>query len=162
MKQFLKKEDIQLINGGYLSGKDGSPITNSSFVQNQLHAEYICTFAEMAKGKSFKAAKADSLEDFKESVLEALSAKDVQFVKAPESISRPTTDALAKEALSWMDHIENKDKAAKINSFLQQFTPLHEFEEFGLFFEQGIVKLRKIYTMKEVIDAVEKVIDLLD
>ena len=52
--------------------------------------------------------------------------------------------------------------SSKINKFLSQFNIVNEFEEFGLFFDQDIVKLNKIYTIKEITAAVKAVIDLLD
>jgi len=71
------------------------------------------------------------------------------------------TKKLADEAMAFMTFQENSTKVDKVNSFLQQFSVLAEFEEFGLFFSEDIVKLNRIYTMDEVIEAVTEVIDLL-
>lgn len=161
-KQFLKKEDLQLVNGGYLSNKEGAPVYNAEFVTAQKHAEYVVTFAKMAENKDFKGKVADSLQDLKNQVSKLLDENQaIQFVKKPKPVSRPTGDKLAKEALDFISFQEDSSKVEKINAFMQQFKVLGEFEEFGLFFEEEIVKLNKIYTIKEVIDAVTKTIDLV-
>jgi hypothetical protein len=163
MKQFLKKSELQLINGGYLSNKDGKPVYNEDFVNAQQHAEYIVMFAKLAKGKNFKDQKADSISDLRKEVSDFLSKnKKTTFVEKPKSIKRPTTDKLADEALEFIKFQKDSTRVDKINNFLQQFNILNEFEEFGLFFDDGIVKLNKICTLKEVVDAVTETIDLLD
>lgn len=162
MSKFLKVTDVQLANGGYLStGKDNLPINHGGFVKAQKHAEYICTFAELAKGKDFEGKKADSLDDLKAKVAEALATKATVYVKAPKKVSQKTTKAVADEAMAFMNWKEESSKAEKMNEFLQQFDVLNDFEVNGLFFEDGIVKLNKIYTMKEIIKAVETTIDLV-
>jgi hypothetical protein len=161
-KQFLKKADLQLANGGYLSNSEKNPVFNAEFVTAQKHAEYIVTFAQMAKGKDFKGKKADSLDELKAKVSKMVEGSQVtEFVAKPKTVNRPTGDKLAKEALDFISFQADTSKVEKINAFLQQFKVLGEFEEFGLFFEEEIVKLNKIYTMKEVIDAVTETIDLV-
>jgi hypothetical protein len=162
MKKFLKATDLQLVNGGYLSNKEESPVTNEAFVKAQKHAEYIITFAKLAKGKTFVAKKADSLSDLKAEVSKALAAKKTAYVAVPTKPGMKTTDTLAKEAMAFLDFGKDVNKAKKINEFLSQFDVLKEFEDFGLFFEDGIVKLNKIYTVKDVVTAVEATIDLLE
>ena len=44
---------------------------------------------------------------------------------------------------------------------MQQFKTLQDFETVGLFFDQGIVKLNKIYTVEEILNAVTETIELL-
>jgi hypothetical protein len=63
--------------------------------------------------------------------------------------------------LAFIDFQETSSKVNKVNNFLQQFTVLHDFETFGLFFTQDIVKLNKIYTVAEIKQAVTEVIDLI-
>ena len=163
MKEFLKKDQVRLVNGGYLSNGDEKPRFNSEFVAAQQHAEYINTFAKMAKDKDFKGKQADSVTDLKAEVTNLLNAsKAIPFVDAPKDIKRPTTTKLADEAMAFMKFTESSSKVEKINSFLQQFAILNEFENYGLFFEEDIVKLNKIYTMAAVIAAVTETIELLD
>jgi hypothetical protein len=161
MRTFVKKQELQLLNGGFLSDKKGNPVSNQSFVEIQKHAEYIITFAQLAKGKDLKGKEAYSLKQLKEDVSNALSKKSVSYLSQPEKINRELTDKLKKEALSFMSYQSDLSKVEKINKSLQQFNLLKEFEEFGLFFEQDIVKLNKIYTVDEVVEAVSEVIDLL-
>jgi hypothetical protein len=160
-KQFLTAKDIQLLNGGYLSNKEGQPINNEQFVKAQRHAEYVVTFATLAKGKDFKGKKADSLTELEAEVKALLATKQKTFVSKPTEVKKPLTAQLAEEAMAFMTFQENSSKVDKINSFLQQFEILDEFSEFGLFFESDIVKLNKIYTMEEIVSAVTEVIDLL-
>jgi len=161
-KQFLKKADLQLANGGYLSNKDKSPVNNAEFVTAQRHAEYIVTFAKMAKGKDFKGKKADSIDELRSAVSKLVQGNQaIEFVAKPDTVKRPTGDKLAKEALAFISFQDDSSKVKKINDFLQQFKVLNEFEEFGLFFEEDIVKLNNIYTLKEVVDAVTETIDLI-
>ena len=162
MSTFLKSSEVKLINGGYLSGKDDAPVDNYEFVDAQKEAEYICTFADMAKGKNFKGVKADSLIDVKAQVTEFLNKKDlVIYAEKPEEVARPVTSSLAKEALAFMEYGETMTKVEKVNQFMQKFNTLNDFEKHGLFFSSGIVKLNKIYTVQEIKDAVMNVIDLM-
>lgn len=161
-KKFLKSNEIQLLNGGYLSDMDKNPIYNKSLVDCLKHAEYVVTFANLAKGKDFKGKKADSIEDLKKELNDLLFSKNVtEFVKKPTSVERPITAQLKEEAMSFLNFHTETEKVDKINKFLQQFNVLKEFEDFGLFFEDEIVKLNKIYTLQEVVDAVTQTIDLV-
>lgn len=163
MKNFIKKDELQLINGGYLSNLEGNPVYNKAFVDLQKSADYIVNYAKLAKTKDFVGKKADTLASLELEVRELLSkSKAIEFVSRPETVKRPTTDKLKLEALSFMTFQENSSKVDKINKFLQQFKVLVEFEEFGLFFTEDIVKLNKIYTLEEVVNAVTETIDLLN
>jgi len=161
-KVFLKIDQIQLINGGYLSTKEGNPVSNEAFVIAQKHAEWVVTFAELAKGKDFTSKQADTLIALQIEVRNALAKKTTKFVAEPKEVTRELNSKLAKEALAFINYQEDISKVSKINQFLQQFEVINEFEEFGLFFEQEITKLNKIYTMDEVVKAVTSVIDLLN
>lgn len=161
MKNFLKSADLQLVNGGYLVNKENTPVFHAGFVDAQKHADYIITFAQMAKGKDFVGKKADSLSELVSSVKSAMDKKAIKFVDSPKEHKGDLTEKLAKEAMGFMNFKKDSSKVDKINAFMQQFEVLHEFEEFGLFFEEDIVKLQKIYTVKEILEAVDSVIDLL-
>jgi hypothetical protein len=162
MNTFLKNNELQLINGGYLSDSKGNPVSNDAFVKAQQHAEYIVTFANLAKGKDFNGKKADTLSSLENEVIKYLNEqRPVTFIEKPKEVSRPVTKSLAKEALAFIDFQETSSKVNKVNNFLQQFTVLHDFETFGLFFTQDIVKLNKIYTVAEIKQAVTEVIDLI-
>ena len=160
MKTFLTQDKVELKNGNHLFNGE-NPVTNAEFVKAQQAAEYVIKFAELAKGKSFKDVKAYNLGQLRMEVMEALSQKDEVFVQKPTAVDQPLTKQLAEEALSFINFKENSTKIDQINAFMQQFKVLREFEEVGLFFSQDIVKLNKIYTLAEVLNAVTETIDLL-
>ncbi len=162
-KIFVKKNELELVNGGYLvTGKEQTPVFNREFVAVQKHAHWVVTFAAKAKGKDFVGKKADSIESVRREVVEALTDNEVKYVKTPKLAKQDITDKLQKEALAFMSYKDEESKINKINRFLQQFNIIQEFEEFGLYFEEDICKLSKIYTIEEIVASVTEVIDLLD
>lgn len=161
MSTFIKKDGLQLINGGYLSTKEEKPVTNEAFVAAQKRAHYVVTFAKHAKNKDFVGKKADSLEQMIADVNAELATSATEYVSKPKKVKQKLTEELAAEAKAFMNFQDESSKADKINDFLQEFNIINEFEEFGLFFNDGIVKLPKIYSVKEITDAVSQVIDLL-
>jgi len=164
-KVFLNSAEVE-INKGYLSAvnKEGkvSPISNKEFVTAQKLAEYVTTFAEKAKGKNFKVNKIDSLEDLKTEVYTSLATKDTKYLKSPKKVEKKLTEQLANEALSFINYTEESSKVDKINTYLQRFNVINEFEDIGLFFEPEIIKINKIYTIKEITKAVTSIIELVD
>ena len=162
-KIFVKKEELALINGDYLVIKEKeTPVYNEQFIAVQKHAEWVVTFAEKAKGKDFVGKQADSIADVKAEVMKALVSKGVEYVKGPKDVKQDLTEKLKEEALAFIKFQGESSKTEKINKFLQQFNTLNEFSEFGLYFEEDICKLNKIYTIEEVVNAVTEIIDLLD
>lgn len=159
--KFLKKTEVKLANGGYLLDSKESPVFNQEFVTAQQSADYIVTFAKLAKTKNFTATKVDTLEDLKAEVTKVLKDKTVKFVEAKTPEAGELTLKLKAEAMNFMEAVEGNDKTEKVNAFLQQFAILKDFEEFGLYFTDGIVKLDKIYTLDEIIEAVNETIELL-
>ena len=162
-KIFVKKEELTLVNGGYVvTGKNETPVYNEQFITVQKHAEWVVTFAEKAKGKDFVGKVPDSIESVKEEVRKALSSKGVEYVKSPKKVKQDLTEKLQEEALAFIKYQGESSKTEKINKFLQQFNIIQEFEEFGLYFEEDICKLNKIYTIEEIVAAVTAVIDIID
>ena len=162
-KIFVKKEELTLVNGGYLVIKEKeTPVYNEQFIAVQKHAEWVVTFAEKAKGKDFVGKVPDSIESVKEEVRKALSSKGVEYIKAPKKVKQDLTEKLQEEALAFIKYQGESSKTEKINKFLQQFNIIQEFEEFGLYFEEDICKLNKIYTIEEIVAAVTAVIDIID
>lgn len=162
-KIFVKKEELTLVNGGYVvTGKNETPVYNEQFITVQKHAEWVVTFAEKAKGKDFVGKAPDSIESVKEEVRKALSSKGVEYVKAPKKVKQDLTEKLQEEALAFIKYQGESSKTEKINKFLQQFNIIQEFEEFGLYFEEDVCKLNKIYTIEEIVAAVTAVIDIID
>ena len=162
-KIFVKKEELALINGGYLVIKEKeTPVYNEQFITVQKHAEWVVTFAEKAKGKDFIGKQADSIADVRAEVMKALANKGVEYVKSPKKVKQDLTEKLQEEALAFIKYQGESSKTEKINKFLQQFNIIQEFEEFGLYFEEDICKLNKIYTIEEIVKAVTEVIDIID
>ena len=161
-KTFVKKSQLKVVNGGYLvTGKDEKPVTHEGFVAAQKRAEYVITFANLAKDKDFKGKEAYSLSQLKSDVNKTLSSKGTTYVETKEVSKGELTEKLATEALAWINGYNDNSNAEKINKFLQEFNVINEFEEFGLYFDEGIVKLNKIYTIEEIKEAVKSVIELL-
>ena len=162
-KIFVKKDDLTLVNGGYVvTGKNETPVYNEQFIAVQKHAEWVVTFAEKAKGKDFVGKQADSIADVKAEVMKALASKGVEYVKGPKNVKQDLTEKLKEEALAFIKFQGESSKTEKINKFLQQFNIIQEFEEFGLYFEEDICKLNKIYTIEEIVTAVTSVIDVIE
>lgn len=160
MKQFVKSTDLKIENGGYLLA-NGNPVGHAEFVKAQQSAEYVVKFAELAKGKNFKQVKVDSLDELRSEVMAALSQKSIEFIEAPAPVERPLTKQLTAEAMAFIGFQDDVQKTSKVNEFMQQFAVLHDFEQNGLYFDQEIVRLNRIYTVKEITDAVMSCIDLL-
>ena len=160
--KFVKQKELQLLNGGYVSDKDGNPISNSDFIHAQRRAEYVVTFAKLAKGKNFTKTKVDSIKELTAEVMDAISKKnEISFVDAPKKPKLTTKTKLAEEALAFVKYGEDVEKVSQINEFLSEFEILKDFEDHGLFFDEGVVKLNKVYTLKEVVDAVTETIDII-
>lgn len=163
-KQFIKQGELKLIGSGYLCNSKDEPITNGEFVSAQKNAEFVIIFAEKAKGKDFKGKEADDLNKFRNEIWDLLNGnKTKAYIIAPEKPKTTTGDKLKEEALAWIGYQGNIEKTKKVNEFLNKFNSIAEYEEFGLYFSQPDqpVKLNKIYTIEEIVKAVNQVIDLL-
>jgi len=162
-KQFLTSKEVFVVKGYLSSEKDKvQPIGNAAFIAAQKEAEYIITFAKMAKGKDFFGKQPDSITELKNEVLNALSSKGVDYIEKPKKTEQKVTNQLKKEAYAFMQYLEDTENIRKVNNILQKFNVVHEFEEVGLFFDDEIVKIDKIYTIKEIVDAVKSVINIID
>ena len=161
-KKFVKKEELALVNGGYVViAEKETPVYNEDFIFMQKHAEWVVTFAEKAKGKDFKGKVADTLESVKAEVRAALDNNSREYVKLPKKGKGDIHEKLQEEAMAFIKWDEKSSKVNEVNKFLQKFNIIQEFEEFGLYFEEKVCKLNKIYTMDEIIKAVEATIDLI-
>lgn len=162
-KQFLEAAEVE-IKKGYLSvkGSKVQPIFNEKFVEAQRYAEYVITFAEKAKDKDFNGKEADNLQAVINEAREALKAPATTYLKEPKKPENTLQKQLKEEALDFISYEESKEVNEKVNNYMQRFNSIQEFEEVGLFFEEDIVKLNKIYTIKDIVKAVKSIIDLLD
>lgn len=161
-KIFVKSAELALVNGGYVvTGKSQTPVFHEEFIKLQKHAEWIVTFAEKARGVDFVGKLPASIEAVKCEVNKALAGSGVEYVPKPEKVEREVSDKLLAEAMAFVKYTGESSKVEKINKFMQTFNVIKEFEEFGLYFEEGICKLNKVYTIEKIVTAVKEVIDLL-
>lgn len=162
-KTFVKKDQLVLVNGGYLVTKKGeTPVFNEDFFLAQKAAEWVITFAEKARGKDFIGKEPDSLDDVVAETEKALSDSGVEYLKMPKEVKTDLTDKLRQEAMAFIKYDGEVSKTEKVNAFLQQFNIIQEFEEFGLYFEEDICKLGRIYTIEEIVEATTAVIDIIE
>jgi len=153
--KFLKKDQIDLVNGGYLviKGTD-TPVQHAEFCRLQEEAHYLVSLANKVRGVDFTPKTVKSFAEYKAEVVKEINSQKRQYVAKPEEVAQPTAEKLQKEAMAWMESQKNISKAEKLNTLLQKFNVIADFEEFGLFFGEGITKLSKIYTVAEITDAV--------
>ena len=160
--KFLTQKEVTLKQAGYLvnSTNNESPIINEEFVQAQEVAHYFVTLADRIKDKNFKVETPDSFDEICLQVsMENFAATKPKYVEDGEEPKTAIKDKLVKESLAWLKFRENKSKNELINNKMQAFNVLKEFEEFGLFFSEGVVKLEKIYTVAEILKAVTLIIE---
>lgn len=151
--QFLTANQVSLINGGYLSNsKTKEPIHNYDFCNAQRKAAFLDKLSKEVEGKSFETVKGECFSQIFEKALTDFNAsKQVTYVATPAEPDQKLTIDLRNEALAWIGHQEDKGKTERINQRMQEFNPLVDFEKHGLFFDQGIIKLDKIYTVEEIV-----------
>lgn len=156
--KFLKNKDISLVNGGYLvTTNEETPINHKEFVAKQREVHSLILLAKKVKVTDFTIKKPVSFAALlAETSQEINTLEQKQFVAVPTAPELSMTADLQKEAMSWLKFEKTKNVTEKINRLLQNFNILNEFEEFGLYFsEDSIVKLTKIYSMNEVVEAIK-------
>lgn len=161
--EFLTSAELKLNKGGYLvaniNGKD-KPITHEGFVKEQKSAEYLVKLSEAIKDKNFKAGEVADLAAIKAEVLNAINSKNtVEYVKEPKKPTSKANDEIVKFALDFVKYEEDKSKVKKVNSILQEFNTINDVENVGEYFSEGLVKLNKIYSIKEIIEAATIYVD---
>lgn len=151
---FLKKTDLSLKNGGYLTTGKDKPVTHEAFVEQQVRAHYLVTLANKVKNANFKQVEVDSFTSILKEVKEELANSTHVYVNSPKAPVRKITNSLTNETLAWVKFQEGVGTSERINTMMQEFNTLNEFEEFGLYFTEGIVKLNGIYSVAQVLKAV--------
>lgn len=159
MSRFKTQADVVLLNGGYLSDKGTKkPVNNTDFVKAQQSAHRLALIAQAIQGKNFTPCEVADINAIIAEVDAGLkTTQATEFVKVKAPKEGKLTAQLAAEALAWDADQEKASTNEAINARLQEFTVVNEFETHGLFFKSGIVKLEKIYTMKEIIATVKAV-----
>lgn len=154
--KFLKNNELELVNGGYLVATEGQvPVNHKEFVQLQKEAHYLVNLANTVRSTNFEVKEAITFDDVVKQVTLKLNDEKRTYVTVPEAEKTPTLDKLQKEALAWLSNVDGERKAEKLNRILQKFNILAEFEEFGLYFSTDkIVKLQALYTLEQIVEAV--------
>lgn len=154
--KFVTKSDLSLKAGKYLiSGENETPVFNYEFVKIQEEAHYLVNLASKVKDADFTVKTVKSFEQIVNEVKTELNNNKKVYVSGSEEVEMPLTNKLKDEALSWLKSQATNNKSEKLNSILQKYNLLSEFEEFGLYFsEDKIVTLNKIYTMDDIIKAI--------
>ncbi|MFT5875739.1 MAG: hypothetical protein ACI8WT_004735 [Clostridium sp.] len=151
MSKFLNAKELDLINGGYVSNKEGKPVTNKEFIKLQKKAEWLVVLAAKMKGKNFNGEVAVNINDLMSETTNELNSVVIEeFVKMPKAPKDGLAAKLAKEAMDFVGFHKETAVSTHINSKLQEFRVINEFELHGLFFTSGVSKLNKIYTMAEI------------
>ena len=153
--KFLNKETVVVNAAGYLVDDKGTPVNHEEFVKLQVEANYLITLAGKVKVADFKGKAPDSYQAIVQQVAKELAQNQVTYVSKPETVDTPITNQLQAEALAWLENKGGEAKAEKINRIMQKYNTLKDFQDFGLYFTDGIVKLPKIYTVEEILEAVK-------
>lgn len=156
--KFITKDQLELANGGYLVEKGTtSALNHIGFVEAQNKAHYYVALSQKVSKSDFKGAIPASFSKLAQEVASEISAdKAAVYVNKPDAPKLNMTDSLAAESLAWLDFEKSKVTTDKVNSIMQDFNVMAEFEQFGLYFsEDSLVKLNKIYTTEEVVEAVK-------
>lgn len=162
--EFLTNKQIKLNAAGYLvSAESKQPITHKAFVEQQKSAEYLVKLSTAIKDCNFKEGKVDSLESIKQEVRNAINAANTtSYLSEPTEPKSKVQDELLKFALDFDKFHDDKDRVQTINRIMQQFNSINDVETVGEYFEQGLVKLSKIYTIAEILEAATIQVDKLD
>lgn len=152
--KFLKNNELQLVNGGYLVTGE-TPVNHTEYVNLQKEAHYLVNLANTVRATNFEVKEAITFDQVVKQVTLGLNNEKRTYVDAPKATATPTLDKLQKEALAWLGNKENEGKTEKLNRIMQKFNIIAEFEEFGLYFSTDkIVKLQALYTLEQIVEAV--------
>lgn len=154
---FLKLSEVTLNPAGYLVATEtNKPVNHKEFAEQQKRAHYVVKLAEAIKDKNFKPCQVDDLDAITRKVQAELDASDVtNYVAAPEKPTSKVQEELVQFALDFASYDDKKAQADKINTFMQTFNAINNTEQFGEYFNEGLVKLNKIYSISEILEAVK-------
>lgn len=155
---FLKSDSLGLQNGGYLIGA-GKPVTNKKFVEEQEKAHKAIVLASVLKTKNFKEVRPDSFVDALRETEQLLETSQLRTYQDKSTVNTPMMSELKREALAWLQNEGKANNTDKLNSVMQQFNTIADFEEFGLYFEEGVTKLHNIYTIDQILEAYKLIVE---
>lgn len=154
--KFLKNNELELVNGGYLVSTEGqTPVNHDEFVTLQKEAHYLVSLADKVRATDFEVKEAITFDSVVREVTEKLNDEKRVYVEKATAQATPTLDALQKEALAWLVNKKDEGKTEKLNRIMQKFNVIAEFTEFDLYFSTDkIVKLQALYSLEEILEAV--------
>lgn len=157
--EFLKAKELKLNEAGYLvSTVTGKPVNNNSYYKQQKAAEYVVKLAEKIKNKNFRQVNIDCLDQVKKELTEELSKRQSYvYVDQPSEPKSKVFDDLVNYALKFSSIEDEKLKVNQINENMNEFNTIFDVENVGEYFTQEIVKLNKIYTINEILNAVTEI-----
>lgn len=160
--EFLTSKELQLNAAGYLTSTETKkPVNHAGYHLAQSKAEYIVKLAEAIKGKTFVAPKLDNLEAIKAAVKAGINDRTHEYKTAPTKPTSSVNDEMVKFALDFAKYEDQKGDVARINAFMSQFDSINNVETVGEYFSEEVVRLNKIYTIAEILAAVETNIAVL-
>jgi hypothetical protein len=161
--ELLKLNEVKINAAGYLvASKSEKPVNHLAFVAQQRAAEYTAKLAAAIKDANFKKGKVDSLVDIKAAVYQAINdAQEIVYVEAPKAPTNKIVDELEKYALDFVNHLDATSNVSEINAMMNQFNTIKAIETVGDYFSEGLVRLTKIYTTKEILAAITITVEKL-
>jgi hypothetical protein len=89
-------------------------------------------------------------------------SQTIQYVEGPAQPKSKVQDELVKYALDFAAFQGKKDSIENINKVMNNYNKINDVEQVGEYFTENLVKLNKIYTIAEILEAVESAIEVLD
>ena len=161
MNQFLTQSELSLNKAGYLIGKKDMPVSNDGYVAAQNKAHFIVSLASAIKGKNFKTGKVDNLQSIIAEVQKSINNTNQVYGTAPVKPTSSVNDEMVKFALDFDKFKGEEAKYSQLQEFMNQFNAINDVESVGSYFQEAIVKLNKLYTIAEIMEAVQSNIDTL-
>lgn len=160
--EFLKLVDVKLNEAGYLvSTQTGKPVNNEAFVNAQNEAHLFVSIANECKGKKFKADEVSVFTSIVDKVKKSLSEEAVyEYETAPKKPAFTISDKIAAEGVAFAEFEGKQSKASKVNRLLAQFEAIRKTEQVGEYFVEGVVNLKKLYSIDDLVTAARIIVDI--
>ena len=160
--EFLKLVDVKLNEAGYLvSVKTDKPVKNEAFVRAQNEAHLFVSIANECKGKKFKAAEVSVFASIVDKVKKSLSEEAIyEYETAPKKPDLSIADKIAAEGVAFAEFEGKQSKASKVNKLLAQFEAIRKTKQVGEYFEEGVVNLKKLYSIDDLVTAARIIVDI--
>lgn len=160
--EFLKLVDVKLNEAGYLvSTQTNKPVNNEAFVSAQNEAHLFVSIANECKGKRFKAEEVSTFSSIVDKVKKSLSEEAVyEYETAPKKPALSISDKIAAEGVAFAEFEGKQSKAAKVNKLLAQFEAIRKTEQVGEYFVEGVVNLKKLYSIDDLVTAAKIIVDI--